>query len=178
LERIISLEALPPRQIDDSIPDELQRICLRALEKSVNKRYPTALDFANELRAFASPEGISVDTIELADPPRAAFTPVTPNGLRSYSEADSNFYLQLLPDPKDRLGVPTNIVTWKRRIESLESEDSFRVGLIYGPSGCGKSSWLKAGLLLRLNHDIAKIYIEATPQGTELRLHEKLVKQL
>ena len=42
----------PPRQIDDSIPPELDRICLKALASKPNDRYSTALDFAQDLERF------------------------------------------------------------------------------------------------------------------------------
>jgi serine/threonine protein kinase len=52
LEQIISVEARPPRQIDDAIPKELERICLKALAKRVSERYTTAKDMAGDLRCF------------------------------------------------------------------------------------------------------------------------------
>ncbi len=41
----------PPRQIDDTIPAELERICLRCLQKDPSDRYSTAKDLAGDLRA-------------------------------------------------------------------------------------------------------------------------------
>ena len=52
LERIRMLEPRPPRQIDDTIPKELERICLKALSKRASDRYNTALDMSEDLRAF------------------------------------------------------------------------------------------------------------------------------
>jgi serine/threonine protein kinase len=48
-DQILHREAKPPRQIKDSIPPELERICLRALSKRINDRYTTAIDMAEEL---------------------------------------------------------------------------------------------------------------------------------
>ena len=42
-------EPKPPRQIDDTIPAELERICLKALAKHPVDRYSTALDLARNL---------------------------------------------------------------------------------------------------------------------------------
>ena len=39
---IATTEARPPRQIDDTIPKELERICLKALSKRASERYNTA----------------------------------------------------------------------------------------------------------------------------------------
>ena len=55
-----------------------------------------------------------------------------------------------LPGPRDRDGLPDSIRFWKRKIEQIDPDLTFKVGLIYGPSGCGKSSLVKAGLLPRL----------------------------
>jgi serine/threonine protein kinase len=50
-DQILNREARPPRQIKDSIPAELERVCLKALSKRINDRYTTAKDMADELRA-------------------------------------------------------------------------------------------------------------------------------
>ena len=75
---------------------------------------------------------------------------IVPKGLRSFDEHDADFFLELLPGPRDRDGLPESIRFWKRKIEQIDPDLTFRVGLIYGPSGCGKSSLVKAGLLPRL----------------------------
>ncbi len=51
-EQIRTREPRPPRTIDDTIPPELERICLKCLAKSVSGRYSTAADLAADLRAF------------------------------------------------------------------------------------------------------------------------------
>ncbi len=61
LGRILRDEVRPPRQIDDTIPPELERICLKALSKRTSQRYTTASDMAFELRRWAAesnPAGI------------------------------------------------------------------------------------------------------------------------
>src|SRR6516162_7352258 len=45
LEQITNREPRPPRQWDDTIPKELERICLKALAKRASERYTTARDF-------------------------------------------------------------------------------------------------------------------------------------
>jgi serine/threonine protein kinase len=50
--QIVSDEPRPLRQIDDTIPQELERICLKALAKRPSERYPTAKDMADDLRRF------------------------------------------------------------------------------------------------------------------------------
>lgn len=64
LEQIASVEARPPRQVDDHIPKELERICLKALSKRASERYTTATDLADDLRHFlASAPGGQESTV-------------------------------------------------------------------------------------------------------------------
>jgi len=101
---------------------------------------------------------------------------IVPKGLRSFDEHDADFFLELLPGPRDRDGLPDSIRFWKTRIEEPDPDKTFSVGLIYGPSGCGKSSLVKAGLLPRLSESMISVYVEATPNETETRLLHGLRK--
>ena len=102
---------------------------------------------------------------------------IIPKGLRSFDAHDADFFLELLPGPRDREGLPDSLRFWKIRIEEPDPDNTFSVGLIYGPSGCGKSSLVKAGLLPRLSEDVITVYIEATPEETETRLLHGLRKR-
>ena len=53
-DQITTVEARPPRQVDDLIPEELERCCLKALAKRVSERYTTAKDMADDLRRWIS----------------------------------------------------------------------------------------------------------------------------
>ena len=99
---------------------------------------------------------------------------VVPKGLRSFDASDADFFQQLLPGSRDRDGLPDSIRFWKSRIEQRDLDQTFSVGLIYGPSGCGKSSLVKAGLLPRVVSQSTTLYIEATPDDTELKLALRL----
>src|SRR5262249_24180922 len=151
---------------------ELERICFKALAKRATERYSTARDMAEDLRHFlqaeAAAESLATGTDTVGSPPGSAQgalpTPPAPRppessrptvqiiakGLRSFDRRDADFFLELLPGPRDRDGLPESIRFWKARIESTDPDGSFRIGLVYGPSGCGKSSMVKAGLLPRL----------------------------
>jgi hypothetical protein len=102
---------------------------------------------------------------------------VVPKGLRSFDAHDADFFLELLPGPRDRDGLPDSIRFWKTRIEEADPDNTFAVGLIYGPSGCGKSSLVKAGLLPRLAESAVVVYVEATAAETEARLLNGLRKR-
>src|SRR5262249_10679912 len=52
LEQVKTCEPRPPRQYDETIPKELERICLRALSKRAAERYSTAWDMAEDLRSY------------------------------------------------------------------------------------------------------------------------------
>ena len=56
MDQIATAEPRPPRQIDDTIPRELERICQKALAKRASERYSTARDLAEDLRHFLQTE--------------------------------------------------------------------------------------------------------------------------
>jgi serine/threonine protein kinase/formylglycine-generating enzyme required for sulfatase activity len=210
LEEVKTQDPRPPRQLDDRVPKELDRICLKCLSKRASDRYSTAIDLAEDLRHWLAEdrgwrmedggprmdkEGIQVSpsppgpldlqtSILTPRPapslavdsssfdPRSAASParVVPKGLRSFDLEDADFFLGLLPGPRDRDGLPESIRFWKTRLEETDPDRTFSVGLLYGPSGCGKSSLVKAGLLPRLGRHVLAVYVEATGSDTEARL--------
>ncbi len=201
LDQIANFEPRPPRQCDDNIPKELDRICLKALSKRTSERYSTAKDMADDLRSFLSqlanpnsPQHHSVTSATVLSAPvtmglsgsfiapiasivESLPIKIVPKGLRSFDTRDADFFLELLPGPRDQGGLPDSIRFWKSRLEETDSDQTFAVGLIYGPSGCGKSSLVKAGLLPRLSDDLITIYVEATASDTESRLLNGLRKR-
>jgi len=52
LEKVRNVEILPPSTYNRKIPDELERIVLKALAKDVDERYLNAIDLHDELQAF------------------------------------------------------------------------------------------------------------------------------
>ena len=52
LAKVLSAEPTPPRQINPGVPEDLQTICLKCLAKEPSRRYASALEVAEELRAF------------------------------------------------------------------------------------------------------------------------------
>ncbi len=163
-DEILHRQPKPLRQIRDSIPPQLDRICARCLEKSMSDRYSTALDLAVELETFCEAERHGQASTE------AEHVAVIPKGLSCFDKRDCDFFLELLPGPRDRHGIPESVRCWLARLEERDSGAVFRVGVIYGASGCGKSSFVKAGLLPRLSPQVRTIYLEATAEGTDTRL--------
>ncbi len=57
LEKVRNVEILPPSTYNRKIPDELERIVLKALSKDVEERYQNAIDLHDELQAFVYTAG-------------------------------------------------------------------------------------------------------------------------
>lgn len=198
LSQIISSEPRPLRQYDERISREIDRICRKMLAKKASERYLTAVDLVEDLehivpsethtlrelptariRSHADPTEFEeknefADTTNGLSMPPGQVIQMSPKGLRSFDDEDSDFYLDMLPGPRDRDGIPDSIRFWKSRIEMTGTRHVFSVGLIYGPSGCGKSSFVKAGLVPRLPPRVTSIYLNATPSDTERRLLSEL----
>jgi serine/threonine protein kinase len=190
-------EAKPPRQIDETIPLELERICLKAMASQCSDRYTTAYDFAQDLREL-SEDSMRTVARELASSQSLPSSPnssldrekpiaagvegnsrrIIPKGLRSFDQYDADFFLDLLPGLPDKHGIPPNVSFWKSRIDEIDGDETFSVGVMYGPSGCGKSSLVNAGILPRLGDHVVSICVEATPDDTEIRLLKRLSKRV
>jgi serine/threonine protein kinase/formylglycine-generating enzyme required for sulfatase activity len=200
LDQLTSMDPRPPRQWNDLIPKDLERICMKALSKRSSERYTTAKDLADDLRN-SRVQSIQIDSQTLRsqvpphDPSPAGLTStptcsplitpssdqqpvkIVPKGLRSFDAQDADFFLELLPGPRDHEGLPDSIRFWKCRIEQVDADNTFSVGLMYGPSGCGKSSLMKAGLIPRLSAHVITVYVEVTADQTENRLLNGLRKR-
>jgi serine/threonine protein kinase len=86
-DQILHRPAKPPRQIKDSIPPGLERVCLRALCKRVDDRYPTAGDMAAEI----------VQAIAPGKRERSPTTVISPQEVeRRMASADDNELRRLL----------------------------------------------------------------------------------
>ncbi len=166
MNQIVSTEPKPPSELNPTLPAELERICLKALSKRLTERYATAEEFAEDLLHWnLTPQQVRLEI------------PINPKGLRSFDADDADYFLDLLPGPRNRNGLPESVAFWKSRIEQTDPDQTFSVGMIYGPSGSGKSSLVHAGLLPRLS-GVLCVSIEATPDDTESRILRGLRKRL
>lgn len=189
LEQVLIAEPRPPRQVERKVPRELERVCLRAMSKRAADRFESGQKMAGDLRRFLNGAAAAAPPPKHAPAAEATFNlpspagyaapvgaRVVPKGLRSFAAEDADFFLGLLPGPRDREGLPRSIQFWRRRIESRDT-DTFAVGLLYGPSGCGKSSLLKAGVLPRLAEHVVVLSLEACTDDTEGRLLRSLQRR-
>jgi formylglycine-generating enzyme required for sulfatase activity/tetratricopeptide (TPR) repeat protein len=159
IRQVALAEPPPPSRAVPGLPAELERVCLKALAKRAADRYDSAEALAADLRAWE------------ARPERAPAGPrpgVAPRGLRAFDAADAGGFLDLLPGPRDRDGLPEAVAFWKARAEATDG--AFPVGLLLGASGSGKSSLIQAGLLPRLAGHVHAVSVEATPDTTEDQL--------
>ena len=200
-EQIIHLEPRSPRQVNDQIPKELERICLKAIAKRVSEALLHRPGHGRKsLRCYSSENpsvgrvniqvigqptvSVQVEMPATSEPPNPVppssvhAVKIVPKGLRSFGSEDADFFLELVPGPRDREGLPDSIRFWKNRIDASDPEVAFSVALLYGPSGCGKSSLVKAGLLPKLGPNVTVVYVEAAGTGTEARLFKSLIRQL
>lgn len=60
-ELILTRPPRPMRTIDESIPRDLEAICLKCLSRDALQRYATALELAEQLEAWRSPAVVAVD---------------------------------------------------------------------------------------------------------------------
>lgn len=172
LRNIVRADPRPLRQWNAKLPTELDRICMKSLAQRRTDRYSSAHDMAADLRSFVEDKNGAADRQNSLAGDRDV--PIIPKGLRSFDEHDREFFLKLVPGPRDRSGVPETLRQLRMRIEPRGLEDPFRVGLIYGSSGSGKSSLVRAGLVPLLDPSIQVAYIESDPRQTESRLLQAL----
>src|ERR1022692_1104061 len=100
LEQVTTLEVRPPRQMDDHIPKELERICLKALSKRASERYTTAKDMADDQRHWIgsldggrSPAKVGAEPV--VEPELAAAPGLSKDVFLSYASPDKDFAYRL-----------------------------------------------------------------------------------
>ena len=182
------VEPRPPRQVDDSIPKELERVCLKAslLASLTATARPSTSRLICETFCMRTPGGLScrpksperVATWareQVANRERRRRFTIVPKGLRSFDRDDAAFP-RTFAGPSRPRRVTREREVLEARIQETDPDKTFRVGLIYGPSGCGKSSFLKAGVIPLLGSQIVSLYVESTALESEARLLKALRK--
>ncbi len=165
-EEIKTRDEKPLCMVRPELDQELQRICQKCLNKTIRKRYNSAAELRDDLNSW----------LEFADQwEKHLDPPLILRGLRPFDSRDSESFLQLLPGQRDRHGIPDSIQFWKQKLELARTTESFAVGALVGPSGSGKSSFIKAGLLPRIDPNIVTtVYVESTTENTVSRIEQSL----
>lgn len=138
-EQILHREPRPLRTIDDAIPSELERICLKCLRKSVTERYTTAADLAKDLRRWRRPPGkpsqppSQVETVPPSAPVAATVPAAWLNALQPLDFTAELSRLQI--DFTGRRWLDEELEHW------FTKQDS-RIFFLTGDPGIGKSAYL------------------------------------
>src|SRR5206468_8381228 len=93
--QIMVREPRPPRQLDDTIPKDLDRVCLRALAKRASERYSTAADFADDLRHWQASQ--LAPRVGLAASPSVATQPAAAADRAQAAVASEGAPLKIVP---------------------------------------------------------------------------------
>jgi photosystem II stability/assembly factor-like uncharacterized protein len=62
LQQVVSQAPAPPSRLEPSVPADLEAICLKCLEKEPARRYGSAQELANELRAWLAAQPLPLPT--------------------------------------------------------------------------------------------------------------------
>ena len=100
-----------------------------------------------------------------------------PKGLRSFDAHDADFFLEMLPGPRDREGLPESLRFWKIRIEEMDAEKTFSAGLICTPFRVRQVVTGQGGTVASPLRCMIAVYVEATAGETETRLLNGLRKR-
>jgi WD40 repeat protein len=67
LHQVLTEDAPSPRTLNSAVPRDLETICLKCLQKDPAKRYPTASEFANDIRRHLKGEPITARPIGIVE---------------------------------------------------------------------------------------------------------------
>ena len=88
LHQIVSVEPRGLRNLREEVPAELERICLKSLNKRVSDRYASAAALAEDLAAWLQPKASTTSESQREEQ-------IVPKGLRSFDASDSSYFLDL-----------------------------------------------------------------------------------
>ncbi len=156
LQQVCTLEPRPIRQAADEVPPELEALCLTALAKDVAARYRTALDFAQDLRAWLAgpPPGSSDLRGELDRLRRELIAEGQRRRERPCEAVVGLRFLDIGDDFKDRVQELEQLKRWL-------ADPAVRLVNIVGRGGMGKTS-----LACKLGADIEP-EVRAGPAGQQ-----------
>src|SRR5262249_49808026 len=87
LEQVRMLDPVPPTALEPRLPQDLETICLKCLEKEPRNRYPSAEALACDLQSYLAGEPISARSLTLLEKMgrTVAYKGLAPRGLRAWS---------------------------------------------------------------------------------------------
>ncbi len=135
-DEIQNREPKPLRQIDETIPAELEQICLRLLAKDITKRYSSCADLAEALRSFLAspvrgPRGLPPD-----DPEVVVVATPTPAPEPEQAALPRDGRTNNLPAPPDQfVGRADDI----KRLNGWYADERITLITLLGPGGIGKT---------------------------------------
>ncbi len=196
-EAILHDEPTPLRQLNPLVPEDVEHIVHRCLRKRMSERPASATDLEDDLKACLAAAVVheSVTGAVVSGQPTAVDSPdshtpasypssshqrplrVEPKGLRPYSEEDGVQYLDLIPGPRERSGLPESIHFWKKWASCDSVDEYASAGVLYGPSGAGKTSFVRAGLINQLDSDICSIVIECHSGDLAGRIEQAILSR-
>ncbi len=153
-DEIVHREPKPPRQIDDAIPSELERVCLRCLAKDVSGRYTTARDLCDDLRRYLE--------TDIAETSGSDFALVLSRSsfLRSASVMSASTHQSSVATALSNLPHPSGAFVGRERevaeVKHWILDEKTPVMTLLGPGGVGKT---------RLSQQVAQLLAQPLPGG-------------
>jgi serine/threonine protein kinase/formylglycine-generating enzyme required for sulfatase activity len=154
------------REVDATLPIELERICHKATATTMSQRYSSAEAMAEDLRWF----------LEHKETHPSSACNIQARGLRPYTADDAESFWQLLPGQRDAQGRPDVVSWWLNQL----AEDGGQQGVLvlYGPSGSGKSSLLQAGVLPFVDRSTTRvIHVDASVDRTTHEIAHRIASK-
>lgn len=141
LRMVQNVEPVPPRQLQPSVPSDLQTICLKCLHKEPGQRYATAEAFANDLRNYLEGKPIAARPVPVwektwkwsrRNPAAALLIAVSIASLLGFAIGGGAFAYQENQRAQKELGLRREAdaekeeATKQRKIADAEKEEAMR----------------------------------------------------
>jgi predicted ATPase/serine/threonine protein kinase len=145
-DEILHREPKPPRQVDDTIPGEMEWICLKCLAKRVGDRYTTGMDLLLDLQEAMTdtardlPVGAATGQKSSRAPGRGSVD--RPWDLRSMSIRSISTHSSRSVRPSNFPAPASTFVGREKEVSELMGllqDDANRLVTVIGPGGIGKT---------------------------------------